>query len=162
MTEKEDLDGDAVKEGLGMADFFPVRVAVAWGIPEKRRTLDMVFRAAELTELPRRLDPPRGVVDPFMAGVMTTDEAGELPGESMPLPVAGLSVVTMVEIESRMCWLRERLTSSSEASITRMLALSASMRDVMSESSRIVSPLTVRRSWTPFSMMVSTRSMAGT
>lgn len=100
----EDGAGDGATS-FGMADFFAVRVVGGCASPEYLRTLERVDRAAELTELPRRLELPRGVVAPLRAfpGVMTTDEAGELPGVSTTLPVAGLSMVTIVDIESRSC-----------------------------------------------------------
>ena len=79
----------------------PVCEAVTWGRPESRRTLAKVERVAVLpTELSRRLELPMGVDVPF---VRITDDAGELPGVSMALPVAGLSMVIMLEIESRSC-----------------------------------------------------------
>lgn len=92
-------------DALGIADFFAVKVDVTCGNPEYRRTFDMVVRATELTELPRRLELLTGVVDRFnaFAGVMMTDEAGELPGVSGTLPVSGLSMVRILEIESRRC-----------------------------------------------------------
>jgi hypothetical protein len=78
---------------LGLLGFLPVRLEASCGSPETRRPVDV--RAAEPTELPRRLD--------LLAGVMTTDDAGELPGVSARLPVAGLSIVRTVEMESRIC-----------------------------------------------------------
>jgi hypothetical protein len=99
------LEGDgAASAGFGMDDFLLVRVVVAWGNPEYLRTLDTVVRATEPTELPRLLELPKEAAEPLpLAGVMTTDDGGELPGVSMTLPVVGLSIVTMVEIESRKC-----------------------------------------------------------
>jgi hypothetical protein len=85
-----------------MEDLRPVKVADACGIPENRRTLDMVERVEALpTELSRRLEPPNGVFHPLPP--IMTDDAGELPGVSITLPVAGLSMVTMLEMESRNC-----------------------------------------------------------
>lgn len=153
--------GDASPAGTGIDDFRPVIVAVGCGRPENRRTLDMVERVEALpTELSRRLEPPIGVFHPLP--LMITDDAGELPGVSITLPVAGLSIVTILEMESRNCWPLTICKSSKDASITRRLALSASFRDVISDNSRKTSPLTVKRSFTPFWMMVITRSMAGT
>ncbi|OOF98912.1 hypothetical protein ASPCADRAFT_127499 [Aspergillus carbonarius ITEM 5010] len=156
--------GSVVVVALGSADFLLVSVAAACGMPEYRRIFDIVVRAAELTELPRRLDVPMGVADPLrgLAGVMTTDEAGELPGVSATLPVRGLSIVTMLEIESRRCCDRTKLMSSSQSSIARILAFNASTREVISDSSRRVSPFTVSRSLTPLRMMPTTRSIAAT
>jgi hypothetical protein len=98
------LLGDVAENvGLGMADF---RAEAACGSPEYRRTLDIVVRVAELpTELPRLLEGFSGVVEPLrpFPGVMITDEAGELPGVSTTLLARGLSIVTMVDIESRKC-----------------------------------------------------------
>ena len=98
----------AVTMGLGIAEFLLVAVVevvvVGWGMPEIRRVLDIVVRAVLPTELPRRLDVPIGVLDPLAAlPERTTDEAGELPGVSATLLVAGLSNVTMLEMESRKC-----------------------------------------------------------
>ena len=95
-------DGDA-STALGIEDFLPLRFELAWGIPENRRTLDMVVRVADPTELPRLLEFPTGVDAPLRPapGGSTTDEAGELPGVSTALPVAGLSIVIILEIESR-------------------------------------------------------------
>ena len=156
----------AVTVGLGIADFLlvaVVEVVVAWGIPEIRRVLDIVVRAVLPTELPRRLDVPIGVLDPLAAlPERTTDEAGELPGVSATLLVAGLSNVTMLEMESRKCWGLVKLTSSSDSSMTLILAFSASVLDFMSDNNLKVSPLTVSRSLTPFWTMVHTRSIAGT
>ena len=104
-----------------------------------------------LTELSRRPELPMGVearLHPLPA--MTTDDAGELPGVSMALPVAGLSTVRMLEIESRSWWPLVMCRSSSDVSITLVLALRASVRDVMSDSRRRISPLTVNRSLIPF------------
>lgn len=160
----------AVTVGLGIADFLPAVVVVVvvvvvagWGMPENRRVLDMVVRAVLPTELPRRLDVPIGVLDPLAAlPERTTDEAGELPGVSATLLVAGLSNVTMLEMESRKCWGLVKLMSSSDSSMTLMLAFSASVLDFMSDNNLKVSPLTVSRSLTPFWTMVHTRSIAGT
>lgn len=155
-------DGDD-SPGLGIDDDFRLlRFELACGMPECRRTLDMVVRAADPTELPR-LEPPIGVDAPFRPLPDTiTDEAGELPGVSATLPVAGLSMVTMLEIESRSCWFLEILMSSSDESITLMLAFSASVLDNMSERSPEIAPFIVSRSLTPFWMMETTRSIAGT
>lgn len=92
--------------GLGMDVFRPVKLAAAGGRPEVRRALDTVERLVALpTELSRRLEPPRGVDAPlYPLPLSTTDDAGELPGVSTALPVAGLSMVMMLEIESRRCW----------------------------------------------------------
>lgn len=90
-----------------------------------------------------------------------TEDAGELPGVSMALPVAGLSIVMMLDIESRSCWLAVRLRSSRTESITFKLALSASSRDSMSDSNRRISPFTVSLSLTPFCMIETTLSIAG-
>lgn len=85
-----------------MEDLRPVKVAAACGIPENRRALDMVERVEALpTELSRRLEPPKGVFHPFPP--IMTDDAGELLGVSITLPVAGLSIVTILEMESRDC-----------------------------------------------------------
>lgn len=119
----------------------------------------MVDRVELPTELSRRLEPPRGVLYPFPR---TTDDAGELPGVSTALPVAGLSIVMILEMESRKCWPFTICTSSRDESITRRLALRASVRDFISDNSRRTSPFTVKRSLTPFWMMVITRSIAGT
>jgi hypothetical protein len=135
--------------GLGIDDLRPVMVAVTCGKPDSRRTFDMVERVVALpTELSRRLELPMGVLYPLP--LMTTDEAGELPGVSIALPVAGLSIVMILEMESRNCWPLTMCTSSREASITRRLALRASVREVMSDKSRSTSPFTVKRSLTPF------------
>ena len=160
----DDCIGDDVvtEGGLGIADFLPVAEGVGCGRPENRRTLDMVVRAALPTELPRRLDvPPIGVVDPLRERM--TDEAGELLGVSGTLLVAGLSIVTILEMESRSCcWVLTKLLSSSDSSMTLMLALSALVRDFISAKSLNVSPFTVNRSLTPFWTIVTTRSIAGT
>ena len=92
--------GDVSPDGLGIDDLRPV---TGCGTPENRRTLGMADRAVELpTELSRRLEP-RGVELPLypLPPLRTTDDAGELPGVSIALPVAGLSIVTMLEMESR-------------------------------------------------------------
>lgn len=158
------LGDGAVSVGLGRADFLLVSAAVACGMPEYRRILDIVVRAAELTELPRRLDVPIGVAEPLrgLAGVITTDDAGELPGVSATLPVRGLSIVMILEIESRRCCDRTKLMSSSHSSITRTLAFKASTLEVMSDSSRRISPFTVSRSSTPLRIIDTTRSIAAT
>lgn len=152
----------AVSVGFGIADFLPPVVAegVGWGTPEKRRTLDMVVLAALPTELPRRLEVPVGVFAAFPES--TTDEAGELPGVSAMLVVAGLSIVMILEMESRNCWPLTRLASSSDMSRTLMLAFSASVLACISANSLKVSPFTVSRSLTPFWTMLMTRSIAGT
>lgn len=153
-------EGAVTEGGLGIPDFLLAAVGVGCGRPEKRRTLDMVDRAALPTELPRRLDEPSGVLE---WADRITDEAGELPGVSDTLFVAGLSMVTMLEMESRSCcWVFAKSTSSSDSSMTLMLALSAFTRDFISASSRSVSPLTVNRSLTPFCTIETTRSIAGT
>lgn len=90
----------AVRVVLGMLDCLDFRLDDSCGSPETRRPVDV--RAVEPTELPRRLEDPNGAVDLF-AGVIMTDDAGELPGVSTRLPVAGLSIVTTVEMESRRC-----------------------------------------------------------
>jgi hypothetical protein len=90
------------------------------------------------------------------------DDAGELPGVPIALLVAGLSIVMMLDIESRSCWLRWMVVSSNIESITFMLAVRASTLSVMSESSARISPLTVSRSWTPFWMIDMTLPIAGT
>lgn len=123
----------------------------------------MVFKvAAELpTELPRLL-AALGVETLFMPlPDMMTEDAGELPGVSTALPVAGLSIVIMLDIESRNCWLALRLRSSSNPSMTFMLALRASSLDSMSESNLRTSPFTVSLSLTPFCMIETTLSIAG-
>lgn len=154
-------DDPATEGGLGIADFLLVAEGVGCGRPENRRTLDMVVRAALPTELPRRLDvPPIGVVDPLPERM--TDDAGELPGVSGTLLVAGLSNVMILERESRSCWVFTKFLSSSESSMTLMLALSALVRDCISAKSLKVSPFTVSRSLTPFWTIVTTRSIAGT
>lgn len=71
-----------------------------------------------LVEADRRLEAlalgDRSWLPPcFRAGVcgsrpnvdMITDEGGELPGVSMPLPLVDLSLESMLEMESRSCWL---------------------------------------------------------
>lgn len=170
VAERLGFAGDgAVTVGLGIADFLPTAVVVVvvvvagWGMPENRRVLDMVVRAVLPTELPRRLDVPIGVLEPLAAlPDRTTDEAGELPGVSATLLVAGLSSVTMLETESRKCWGLVKLMSSSDSSMTLMLAFSASALDFISDNNLKVSPFTVSRSLTPFWTMVDTRSIAGT
>ena len=153
-------DGAVMDGGLGMADFLLVAERVGCGSPEIRRTLDRVDRAALPTELPRRLDEPSGVVE---WPERITDEAGELPGVSDTLLVAGLSMVTILEMESRSCcWVFAKSTSSRDSSMTLILAFSAFVRDFISASSLSVSPLTVNRSLTPFCTIVTTRSRAGT
>lgn len=87
---------------LRVEDFRLERFELACGMPEDRRTLDMVVRVADPTELPRLLELPSGVDEPFRVPPDTmTDEAGELPGVTATLPAVGLSIVTMLEIESR-------------------------------------------------------------
>lgn len=146
--------GGAASVGLGIAVFLPAVVegAVGCGRPDIRRTLDMVVRAALPTELPRRLDEPIGVVDPMAAfPESTTEDAGELPGVvSGILLVAGLSIVTILEMESRSCWVLTKLMSSNVESMTLMLAFNASVRAFMSDNNLNVSPFTVSRSLTPF------------
>lgn len=103
VTAEPVLDGvgDPSPCGLGIDDFRPVRGAATCVKPEYRRTLDMVDRVVELpTELSRRLEPPNGVLYPLPR---ITEDAGELPGVSMALPVAGLSIVMILEMESRKC-----------------------------------------------------------
>lgn len=154
------LGWGAASEGLGMAVFLPAVVGAGCGRPDIRRTLDMVVRATLPTELPRRLEEPIGVV---ALPESTTDDAGELPGVvSGMLFVAGLSMVTMLEMESRNCCVLTKLMSSNVASITLMLAFSASVLAFISDNSLKVSPFTVSRSLTPFCTIVVTRSMADT
>lgn len=93
-----------LRTALGIDDFLRP-VLLSCGFDDKRRTLN-VDRAVLATELPRRLDPPGfGVVAPRPGLLRITDDAGELPGVAMALVFAGLSVVTMVQVESRRCWL---------------------------------------------------------
>lgn len=75
------------------------------GIPEYRFTLDTVLLVALATELARLLEVPfdEEVLRRPVPGVMTSDEAGELP-EVSTLPAAGLSTVRMLEVvESCIC-----------------------------------------------------------
>lgn len=165
-------DGIEDTDARGIDDFRTLKFDddddVGCGSPDNRRAFVLVVvvdRAVLPTELPRRLELPTfGVVEePRTVPLppMMTEDAGELPGVAMALPVAGLSIVMILEMESRSCWLLLMGVSSSNPSITFMLALSASTLDFMSESNVRISPLTVRRSLTPFWMIDNTRSMAG-
>lgn len=147
-----------------MEDLRPVIVVAGCGTPENRRLIEIDERAVALpTELSRRLELPRGVEAPlYPLPLRTTDDAGELPGVSMALPVAGLSIVMMLEMESRNCCPLRICTSSREESITFRLVFNASVRDVISDNNRKTSPFTVKRSFTPFWMIEMTRSIAGT
>lgn len=94
--------------------------------------------------------------------VMITDDGGELPGVSWPLPTVERSLDSKLETESLSCrLLLSAKTSSTMASVSDMLALRLDHLDCRSECSRKTSPLTVRRSLTPRSMMDRTRSIAG-
>lgn len=120
-----------LRAARGIDDFLRF-VLFSCGFDDNRRTPN-VDRAVLATELPRRLDPPGfGVVAPRPGPFRITDDAGELPGVAMALVFAGLSVVMMVQVESRRCWLWLIVVSSSCESITLMLALSASCRCSMS------------------------------
>ena len=75
-------------------------------MPDNRRELAMTERDVLPTELPLLLDPPfpaLGVRSPPVYPVMITDDAGELPGVPKWLVFAGLSVVMILDIESRNC-----------------------------------------------------------
>jgi hypothetical protein len=63
---------------------------------------------------------------------MITDDAGELPGVSMALPVAGLSMVRMLEIESRSWILRllSDMTSRTDALKASTKVMDTSLEDV--------------------------------
>jgi hypothetical protein len=116
------------------------------------------------TELSRLLEVPiLGVDAPRMPfpDIIMTEDAGELPGVSAVLPVAGLSTVIMLDTESRNCWLLLILASSSTESITFMLAFRASTFVLMSASKLTISPFTVSLSLIPFCIMDMTLSTAG-
>lgn len=91
-----------------------------------------------------------------------TEEGGELCGVSMPLPVVDLSFESMLEMESRSCcpllscWMSSTRTSSSA-----IRSLSSCHFACISVCKRMISPLTVKRSFTPLSMIDSTLSIAG-
>lgn len=96
-------EGCVLRPVLGIDDLRPVS---GCGIPECLHDLEKVFLAVELpTELPRLLEVPKGVDEPFKAPaeLMITDEAGELPGVSTALAVTGLSIEIILEMESRSC-----------------------------------------------------------
>lgn len=93
---------------------------------------------------------------------MMTDDGGELPGVSCPLPTVDRSFDSKLDTESLSCLLLlSASTSSTMASVSFMFALRLAHRDCKSECKRKISPLTVRRSLTPRSIMDKTRSIAG-
>ena len=99
--------------------------------------------------LPRVLDKP-GVEESGFTPDITTDEAGELPGVSMALPVAERSIVMMLEIESLSCAFRFAFISSMALSMAFILSVKALALVLMSVWSLIISPLTVNLSLRPF------------
>ena len=99
---------------------------------------------------------------PPIKPLMTTEDAGELPGVPIMLPKVDLSFETMLEIESRSCWFFLSVCASSIlTSSSSIISLRLSHFFCISKCSLRISPLTVRRSLTPFSMIERTRSIAG-
>lgn len=99
-SRDEPLNRDTLPcEGLGRDDLFPLSAADICGIPEYRLTFDMVLLVALATELARLL-----AARPLPGGVITSDDAGELPGVPPILAVTGLSPVTILEPESWTYW----------------------------------------------------------
>ena len=91
---------------------------------------------------------------------MTTDDAGELSGVSIALLVAGLSIVMMLDIESRNCWFLVALRSSRAASMAFIFSCRDDDLAFKSVCRRIISPLTVSLSLMPFCIIDNTRSIA--
>jgi hypothetical protein len=82
--------------------------------------------------LPLRL-LPLGVDGSPLPPDMTTEDAGELPGVSMALVAADLSMLIMLDIESRSCWCLAAFSSSSARSMTLILSARVAHLVVMSE-----------------------------
>lgn len=144
-------DGDARLKDLGGCPalrFLPVPARGRLLLPVERT---LPFRAGVVES---SLLPKFGII---------TDDAGELPGVSLlKLPMVERSFETMLEIESLSCWfLWSACSSSSVASSSFIWSFSASHFCCMSECNLNISPLTVRRSLTPFSIIDNTLSMAG-
>jgi hypothetical protein len=114
-----------------------------------------VLRGMALTKRVKR-DSRLGV----MSGRLT-DDADELLGVSMKLLVIECSDETMVLTESRSCWfLISRFTPSRRESSSRISAWMLAHFLFISDCRPRISPLTVRRSSTPRSMIASTLSIA--
>ena len=116
--------------------------------------------------LPRRLETLiPGDASRFVPlnGPITTEDAGELPGVLMTLPalVPDLSIETMLDMESRSCWCLFICISSRARSMSFISTLILSHRALVSNCNRRISPFTVKRSVTPFSIMDKTLSIAG-
>lgn len=116
------------------------------GTPEYR--LLVVGRGAVLPRF--LLEDIPGVDGSGLPPVMTTDEAGELPGVSTALPVADLSVVMMLEIESLSCAFRFAFISSIALSIESIRSVNALAFALISVCSLMISPFTVNLSLRPF------------